>query len=211
MKSRDITNGASRIPGRVAVSKTEPVFEARITRLERSLRGTRFAAYAVGFALFALAGVQCAGRSPTVLDEVRARRIVLVDDEGRIRVELAQDPRNTQRRARSAGLRVFDNTGHERGGFATFDDGSVVLAMDAPHGVGDPMPDRLGLMVSPDGSADLMLLDNQTRAVAKLVSDGSGGGGVQVFKWDMGAKQIHVRTVTYDGDQRETTPMGPPS
>jgi hypothetical protein len=185
--------------------------EDRIARLERSLRGTRFAAGAVGLALFALAGVQCASGTPTVLDEVRARRIVLVDDEGRMRVEIAQDPADTQRRARSAGLRVFDNTGHERGGFATFDDGSVVFAMDAPHGVGDPMPDRLGLMVSPDGSAGLMLLDNQTRAVAKIVSDGSGGGGVQVFKWDMEAKQIHIRTVTYDGDQRETKPMGPPS
>jgi len=130
--------------------------EDRITRLERSLRRTRVSAGAVGLALFAIVAVQCASRAPTVFDEVRARRIVLVDDEGRIRLEIAQDPRDTQRRARSAGLRVFDNTGHERGGFATFDDGSVVLAMDAPHGVGDRMPDRLGLVVSPDGSADIM-------------------------------------------------------
>lgn len=193
------------------MSKTDPAIEARIVRLERSLRFTRLAAAGAGLALLVLAMVQCAGRVPAVVDEVRARRIVLVDDEGRMRVEIAQDPKDTQRRARSAGLRVFDNTGHERGGFGTFDDGSVVLAMDAPHGVGDPMPDRLGMTVSPDGSADLMLLDNQTRAVAKLVSDGNGGGGVQVFKWDMDAKQIHVRTVTYDGEQRETKPMGPPS
>ena len=182
--------------------------EDRITLLERTLRRTRFGAAAVSLVLLALVGVQ-ARRPATVLAEVRARRIVVVDDQGRIRVEIAQDPRDTDRRARSAGLRIFDNTGHERGGFGTFDDGSVVLAMDAPHGVGAPMPDRLGLTVSPDGSADLMLIDNRTRAVAQLVSDGRGGGGVQVFKWDMDAKQIHVRTVTYDGDQRETMPMGP--
>ena len=185
--------------------------EARITRLERSLRVTRLVAGGLGLLLVGLSAIQCARRNDGVLDEVRARRIVLVDDEGRIRVELAQDPKSTQRRARSAGLRVFDNTGHERGGFATFDDGSVVLAMDAPNGVGDPMPDRIGLRVSSDGSGHVMLLDNQTRAVAKMTSDGRGGGGVQVFKWDMDAKQIHIRTLTFDGDPRETTPMGPPS
>jgi hypothetical protein len=185
--------------------------EDRIAFLERSVRRTRLAVVAAGLIIVALAGVQFARRPVKVMDEVRARRIVVVDDEGRIRVEIAQDPKNTDRRARSAGLTVFDNTGHERGGFGTFDDGSVVFAMDAPHGVGASMPDRLGLMVYPDGAAHFMLIDNQTRAVAKLVSDGKGGGGIQVFKWDMDAKQIHIRTITYDGEERETRSLGPPS
>ena len=185
--------------------------DARIARLERSIRAMQMVAGSLGLVVLALGAIQCSNPRSGVAEEVRARRIVLVDDQGRARLELAQDPKGTQRRARSAGLRLFDETGHERGGFSTFDDGSVVLAMDAPHGVGDPMPDRLGLMVSADGAADLMLLDNQTRAVAKMVSDGQGGGGVQVFKWDMVEKQIHTRTVTYDGDSRETQPMVPPS
>jgi hypothetical protein len=191
--------------------RNELGLEVRITQLERSVGRSRLVASAFGLALLALVVVQYSRPGPAVLDVVQARRIVLVDDEGRTRLELAQDPKNTDRRSRSAGLRVFDNTGHERGGFSTFDDGSVVLAMDAPHGVGDAMPDRLGLSVSPDGSADIMLIDNQTRAVVKLGSDGNGRGGVQTFKWDMEAKQIHVRTSTYDGDDRETKPMGPPS
>lgn len=57
------------------------------------------------------------------------------------------------------------------------DDGGVVLALDAPIGVGSPMRDRLGLMVNPDGASHVMLLDNSTRAVAKLQSDGRGGVG----------------------------------
>ena len=193
------------------MNKIASAVEDRMTRLEGSLRRTRIVAAGVGLAFVALVGVQLTRKPAKVLDEVRTQRLVVVDDAGRVRVEIAQDPKNTDRRARSAGLRVFDNTGHERGGFSTFDDGSVVFAMDAPHGVGDPMPDRLGLTVSADGAADVMLIDNQTRAVAKLLSDGAGGGGIQVFKWDMDARQIHVRTVTYDGDQRETVPMGPPS
>ena len=90
----------------------------------------------------------------------------------------------------------------------TFDDLSVVMALDAPRGVGHPMPDRLGLRVDPNGAAHVMLLDNQTRAVAKLDSDGNGGGGVQVFKWDMAAKQVHVKTFTYDGERRHSNPLG---
>jgi hypothetical protein len=183
--------------------------EERIAQLERSTRRNRLFASAMGLALLAVVAVQCSGSGHEILDVVRARRFVLVDDEGRTRVEMGQDPKSTDRRSRSAGLWVLDNTGHERGGFGTFDDGSVVLAMDAPHGVGDAMPDRLGLSVSSDGSADVMLIDNKTRAVVKLISEADGHGGVQTFKWDMDAKQIHVRTSTYDGDERETVPMGP--
>ena len=193
------------------MDNTAPTLEERIVRLEKSLLRTRLGVCAAGLALAALLGIRCARPGTAVQDEVRARRIALVDDQDRVRVLLAQDPRDTQRRDRSAGLTLFDTTGHERGGFSTFEDGSVVLGMDAPHGVGDPMPDRLGMIVGADGSSHVMLLDNLTRAVAKLQSDGDGGGGVQVFKWDMEGKQIHTRTLTFDGDRRETAPLGPPS
>jgi len=145
-------------------------------------------------------------RSP-VSDEVRTHRLVIVDDQGRQRVVLAQDPPNGQRISRAAGLIIFDDKGNERGGFSTMADGSVVLGMDAPVGVGAPMRDRIGFKVFPDGSAHVMLIDNQTRAVAKLQSDGQGGG-VQVFKWDMAAQQVHIRTLTFDGETRDSVPFG---
>src|SRR5262249_10215088 len=154
-----------------------------------------------GGVMAVLVGIQLTPHPIKLFDEVHVRRLVVVDDAGRIRVEIAQDPKNTDRRARSAGVRGFDNAGYERGGFSTFDDGSVVFAMDAPHGVGDPMPDRIGLMVYPDGGTHINILDNQTRAVARLYTEADGRGGVQVLKWDMDAKQIHVRNLTYDGDQ----------
>ena len=55
-----------------------------------------------------------------------------------------------------------------------------------------------------------MWIDTLTRAVVKLVSDGNGGGGVQTFREDMDTNQIHVGSSTYDGEQREAFPMGPP-
>ena len=182
--------------------------EDRVTRLERSVRRTQLTAAAVGVVLVVLVGLQFAREPGKVSTELRTRRLVVVDDEGRERVRIDQDAKNSERRSRSAGLTVFDSTGTERGGFSTFDDGSVVFSMDAPRGVGAPMRDRIGLMVYPDGGTYINMLDNQTRAVARLYTEADGHAGVQVLKWDMDAKQIHVRSLTYDGDQRETVPIG---
>ena len=68
--------------------------------------------------------------------------------------------------------------------------------------------DRLGLVVYPNGSSHVMLIDNETRAVAKLYSDGEGGGGPQVFRWDMEKKQVHVKTITFDGEEVRTSDIG---
>lgn len=179
----------------------------RIVHLERSLRRTRFMlrALAAGFLFAVLVGFTQSDTQTS--DEIRTRRLVILDDSGHVRIVLAQDPPNTQRMARAAGLTLLDDKGNERGGFSTMADGSVVLGMDAPRGVGAPMRDRIGLKVYPDGSAEVLVIDNQTRAVAKLQSDGAGGG-VQVFKWDMSAKQVHIRTLTFDGDVRDSVPFG---
>jgi hypothetical protein len=182
--------------------------EDRISGLERSLRRTRFTLRALGCAILLAVAVGFMQAGTETADELRTRRLVVVDDAGHERIVLAQDPPTTQRASRATGMTLFDDKGGERGGFTTMADGSVVLAMDAPVGTGAPMRDRIGLKVHPDGSAYVMLIDNQTRAVAKLESDGAGGG-VQVFKWDMDAKQIHIRTLTYDGDVRDSVPFGP--
>jgi hypothetical protein len=185
-----------------------PALEDRVLKLERTLARTRFAATAFGLGLIVLlAGAFVTSQGRTV-DEIRTHRLVIVDDAGTTRLLLAQDPANTQRISRAAGLLVFDDKGNERGGLSTMADGSVVLGLDAPVGVGAPMRDRIGLKVEPDGAAYVMLIDNQTRAVAKLHSDSAGAGGVQVFKWDMPGKQVHIRTLKFDGDVRDSVPFG---
>jgi hypothetical protein len=181
--------------------------EVRIEGLERSV--ARLRRLTVGLALALVAAVVTGFAAPIQQsNELRTRKLVIVDDAGQTRLSLGQDPATTQRISRAAGLVLYDASGAERGGFATMADGSVVLGMDAPVGVGAPMRDRIGLKVMPDGSAYVILIDNQTRAVAKLHSDGAGGGGVQVFKWDTTAKQIHIRTVVFDGDIKEAVPFG---
>ena len=183
----------------------------RLTALERRLRRTQLALAAVVTA--GLVGVLVGFAQPPddakkIIPEIRTHKLVVVDDQGVPRLLLGQDSVDTQRRTRSAGITLLDNKGQERGGMATFDDGSVVLALDAPRGVGSAMPDRIGLRVYPDGSSHIMLIDNETRAVVKLYSDGNGGGGPQVFKWNMDEKKVLVKTIKFDGEDIETIIFG---
>ncbi len=182
-----------------------PSTDERIFNLERQLQWQRRALIG-SLGLVAVLGFR---RQPTTVDELRTRRLVVVDDSGRARVVIDQDPATTDRRSRSAGVTLYDSTGAERGGMSTMDDGGVVMALDAPMGVGSPMRDRIGLVVNPDGSSHVMLIDNETRAVAKLHSDGKGGGGVQVFKWEESPSVVRIRTLTYDGERRDSVARGP--
>lgn len=179
-----------------------------VARLRRSVGRTRLALAAVGLGAVGVAVLGLARVADPVRDEVRARKFVLVDDEGVVRAMLQQDRPGGQRRSRGAGLLVFDKHGHERGGFSTMDDDSVVMAMDAPRGVGAPMPDRIGLVVDPDGSSSIMIIDNKTRGVARMDSDAEGIGGLKVFKWETENNRVHVKTFTYDGEKIETHPTG---
>lgn len=176
-----------------------------IASLQRSLRRTQLALVATILALLASLAWQ-AFRHPAVFDEVRAHRLVMLDDHGVKRVEIGQDA-TPWRRSHSAGVRIFDGTGHERGGMSTFDDGSATMSLDAPYGVGEQPSDRLGLRVEKDGEAALLLTGNDTGGVVRLLSDGNGGGGVQLIRGDTKSRQIHLRTLDFDGEQRETIPM----
>ncbi len=180
--------------------------EQRIVLLERALRRAKL----VGFisALLLCAGVTTAfvRSRPETTSEMRTRRLVVVDDKDQTRVVLGQDAAGTQRISRAAGLVLYDEKGNERGGFATMADGSVVIGMDAPVAVGAPVRDRIGLKVFPNGSAYVMLIDNESRALARLVSEegATAARGVQVFKWAPDGSKYDVRTITADGDTRNT-------
>jgi hypothetical protein len=85
--------------------------------------------------LMALVGVLCAGallaaRAPAqVPDELRARRIQLVDGEGRVRIDLRHDDEET-------GMFILDDDGDTRLGAAQFAHGGGGYALHGPGGRG---------------------------------------------------------------------------
>jgi len=164
----------------------------------------------VGLAVAVIA-LSMAPRGALTVDEVRARRIVVLDDQGVMRVEMGQDSHDAGRRSRTAGGWLYDAKGDERGGMATHEDGLVALAFDAPVGKGeDHLRDRLSRRVNADGASQVLLTDNLTRGIVGLLSDGAGNGGVETYRWDMGAKLIHRRYITFDLDERQERPLGEP-
>ena len=178
----------------------------QIRSLERRLRRTQVAVVA---ALACLVGLSAGGprQDPEVVDSIRARRIEVLDDQGVVRVSIGQDAADTQRRSRACGITLHDAKGDERGGLGTMDDLSAVIALDAPVGVGGPMRDRVGMMVSPDGSAQIVVIDNQMQAAARLTSDPKGGGWLELYGYDREKKQGTLRRVTHAGDEASQFPL----
>lgn len=163
------------------MSRTTPAVTEtdRIASLERRLRRTQGALLALALvsAGAIMAAQAVAPAAAPVVDEVRTRRLVVVDDAGVPRITIGQDAPGTQRRSRAAGITIRDQHGHERGGMGTMDDGSAVLALDAPAGVGSEMRDRAGIAVWPDGSAGIILIGNTGHMVAQLHADAEGLAG----------------------------------
>lgn len=186
---------------------TSEEMNQRVMLLEASLsRIRRLGAAALAPSLAVLV-YACATPSQARVDRPRelvVSKLTVVDETGTRRIVLGPDTVGAGRRSHAAGVTLYDRTGAERGGFGTMEDGSVTLAMDAPVGVGSAMRDRLGMMVTPDGTAQVLLIDNQTQGQVRLTSNAEGEGAVQLFRWE--PDKIHIRSLTFSGDRRTTQP-----
>ena len=146
-----------------------------------------------------------AARDP-VQDEIKARRIALVDSRGVERVVMGED--TGRQHGRSAAVWIYDETGAERGGMGTFENGQASIALDAPVGVGAAMRARLGLSVSLTGGAAIQLNNNDTSVPVRLVADPAGGGGVELIEFDHDEKKALIRRLSYGEDVRREVPIG---
>jgi hypothetical protein len=187
--------------------------EARVVSLERGRRRDRAllgALSATLLALLALGARQSPGADleDVELGTVTVRALRVLDHQGRLRVLLAEDPADTQRRDRAAGITFYDTTGAERAGLSTFEDLSVVLGLDAPAGVGAPMRDRIGLVVGANGAAAVDLIDNTTSITVRLTSDAEGGGGLEFFDYDLEQREVEITRVNHEGEAKRTMKLG---
>jgi len=94
--------------------------EHRIGRLERANR-----MLAAALSLTVIAVLAAAARAPQTVELVQAKRIQLVDGEGRVRVDLRHDDEET-------GLFIMDEVGGTRLGAAQFAHGGGGFALHGP-------------------------------------------------------------------------------
>lgn len=119
--------------------------ERRVARLERSNR-----ILAVGLVLV-LAGALAASTSEQVADEIRVRRIQVVDADDRVRIDLRHDDEET-------GMFILDDDGDTRLGAAQFAHGGGGYALHGPGGRGAAVLYLRGegslTMYEPDGTVE---------------------------------------------------------
>ena len=172
-----------------------PTLEMRIARLEHdqaAMRRKLATAFALGVCV-ATAGLAMADSIPSIADEIRTRKLVVVDSQNRPRVEIQEDDEGTERIARAAGIIIFDEQGNERGGFVTLSNGSAGLVLDAPKGVGSPMPDRAMIGVMPDGSSMIGLNSNAGKD-AVFLKAGQTEGCIEMSRYELTTDKLETRT-----------------
>ena len=186
------------------MANLDPTLEARV----RSLEASRRRAWTLVAALAAAVGLSAsASQDLEIVEELVVRSLVVVDSSGTPRVRIGSDD-DEQRRDQAVGIVLYDESGTERGGMVTFDDGSAVLALDAPAGVGAPMRDRAAMMVGPDGGAVIQVLDNETAVPVRLVADPAGGGGLEFLDYDLENRRYTVIRQSASGTQETERELG---
>jgi hypothetical protein len=183
-------------------SSSQAIYENRIERLERSLRRTQWTVLGLLIAVVAL-GLAWYGVGGITQRQVTAKRVVVVDDSGAVRVRLGQDKQDTKRVSRAAGVVLYDKAGHERGGMATMDNGRVAFGLDAPNVPDGKVSDRVGMMVDANGHVLFAVADNQGIPVV-LMKSADAGGTLQVVAATPDQKQVDVRTLGVKGDTQST-------
>lgn len=148
------------------------------------------------------------------LQDLRVRRLALVDSKGVERVILSAD--NIQpnfngkpwvrdngapiyRRSPVSGLILQDKNGTEVGGIGSSEDGMVALALDGyskylPLGAGD----RVGIFSAPDGTAGFLLNDLKGNTRTTITSGPDLSAELSIFSGRDDQPRIHGK-VSLDG------------
>jgi hypothetical protein len=181
-----------------------PRTEDRLARLERRLRMTQVIAACAFAALVATAALEPAAR-PDAGDggTLRARRLVIHDEDGRDRVVVGSpmpDPKGFASRDQPAsGIAILDENGHERFAVGLKADGVISMGFDAPPGVGDARnPERINLIVASNGESAIRFMNAETRPVAMLRTDAAGRFLLEFVDWSTG-KALR-KQVTFAGE-----------
>jgi hypothetical protein len=180
---------------------------ARINRLERKQRVLGVVSIVLAIitmSAITLSSVKAQGQPPVV----RARGLIIVDDQGRDRIMIGApvpNPREGVRSSPSTGLVINDAAGYERFGFGLFDDNRVVMGFDAPPGTGDERNrERINLVADASGGAYLRFLNRKTAVPGRLVLDAADQFYLEFLDFPDG--KVISRRIGFKGEQTVEQP-----
>lgn len=148
-----------------------------------------------------------------VQDSIKTRSLTIVDREGNPRVVMGAPiddfaVMGVRRVQAMSGIAILDAKRNEQVGIGVNADGSVGLGLDCRPGVGNPANrERINLVVGPDGSATIRMLDNQTRLKSIWHTKATGSSAISFLKW-AGTKEkpVPAEVQTYGLEARRTSP-----
>ncbi len=149
------------------------LLNARLVQLERSLRRHRltmglFALLPLGAVLTPVTRAQ-----PAATDVIRTRNLVVEDALGRPRIVMGAPLPSIGGLPRS-GIRINDPDGAERLGLNLFEDGRMLIGLDAPRGAGDDRNrERITLIADAKGGSTINFKDRRTYVVGRIYLDGA--------------------------------------
>ena len=180
----------------------------RINRLERKLRV--LGGIIVGLALVAISAVAfpsaaAQGQQPQVL---RARALVIVDEQGRDRIVIGApvpNPKEGMRSSPSIGMVINDPAGYERFGLGLTDDNRMMMGFDAPPGTGDDRNrERINIVADAKGGAYLRFLNRKTGVVGRLILDAADQFYLEFLDFPDG--KVLSRRIGFKGEQTGELP-----
>jgi hypothetical protein len=146
-----------------------------------------------------LAPAMAQGQPPIV----RARGLIIVDDQGRERIIVGApvpNPKEGIRSNPSTGFVINDPAGYERFGLGLFNDNRVVMGFDAPPGTGDDRNrERINVVADATGGAYLRFLNRKTGVVGRLVLDAADQFYLEFL--DLPEGKVVSRRIGFKGEQ----------
>ena len=174
----------------------------RIVRLERRQR--LLGIMCVGLVIVTISAVTwpsvSAQGQPAVL---RARGLIIVDDQGRERIVIGSpvpDPKEGKRLNPSTGMVINDVNGYERFGLGLTQDNRMGMGFDAPPGKGDGRNrERINIVADENGGSYVRFLNRKTGVVGRLILDASDQFYLEFLDFPDG--KVLSRRIGFKGEQ----------
>jgi hypothetical protein len=175
--------------------------QSRIDHLQARLRILTAVLAMSTVVICALAWRTVAAQEPSSI--IRARGIVIVDDQGHERIVIGApvpSPKEGTRRSASTGIIINDQLGYERFGLGLTDDGQMGMGFDAPRGTGDDRNrERINVVADAKGGSEIRFLNRKTFVAGRLSLNSSDQFYVEFLSFPEG--KILSRQMMLTGDQ----------
>jgi hypothetical protein len=143
----------------------------RVATLERAVRWQRVALALMSVGICTVVTMPASQAQPSI-DVVRTRSLIIEDTTGRARILMGAPLPSVGTGEQRTGMRINDARGFERLGLSLFDEGRMVIGLDAPPGTGDDRNrERITLVADAMGGGRITFKDRRTLIPANIYLD----------------------------------------